>query len=156
MKTLITPAEVSALCFGGDSNITAGFITDSVIIAAQRKYVFPVLGEGLWAAIEQERYARLVSDYIKPALALYVKYLVLPSISSQTGMLGVVRYGGQNFSGADSQNFVRLLKSVKTEADALLKVCSEHIESSNAAYPEYNPEQNVLNSVAITGGVVIR
>ncbi len=155
MKLLITPAEVSALCFGGDQNMTADFIKDSSILTAQRKFIFPVTGQSLWAELERNRYPSLVNGYIKSALALYVKYLILPAIYSQAGMLGVVQYAGQGFGSAGKDEFLKMRGVVKREADSLVRILSEHLESSSGSYPEYDASENILNSFNIGGGVVV-
>lgn len=155
MKLLITPAEVSALCFAGDQNIAADFIKESSILAAQRKYVYPVTGKTLWAQLENNRYPSLATGYVKPALAMYVKYIILPAIHSQAGMLGVVQYGGQNFGSAGEDGFRLLRGNTKREADSLARILSEHLEASAGSYPEYDASENILNSVNIGGGVVL-
>jgi len=151
----MTPAEVSALCFGSDPNIAADFINESTILTAQRRFVLPVTGKDLWTELEKDRYSALLNDYIKPSLALYVKYLVLPAISCQPGILGVVQYSGQNFGSADAEAFARLRKEVRNEADSMMKICSDHMGVSATLYPEYDPHENILNSVNTKGGVVL-
>lgn len=155
MKILITPAEVAVKAFGGEENISVELITETAILAAQKRYILPVLGKPLWAALERGEYSELLSDWVKPALALYVKYSVLPAVAAQTGALGVVRYSGEGFVPADDKSFQRMLRGVRIEADALLDATAEFIESALVFFPEYNSTENIRNNISIIGGVVL-
>lgn len=151
----MTPAEAAERCFGGETNMAGEFVTESAILAAQRKYLKPVFGAELWAELESGGYPAFTEDYVKPALALYVKKLVLPVLAAQAGALGIVSYGGQNFAGASDKSVAALAAAVKSQADTLMKICIEHIEASPDAFPEYDPRRNVKKSVNADGGVVL-
>lgn len=155
MKLLITPAEVAADCFNGDANLRDEFIKDSAILTAQRKYIYPLLGKSLWNALENKKYDALADGYVKPALALYVKAVVLPAVYSQAGIMGVVQYAGRNFTGAAAGSFADLLKSIRNEADTMMRICMEHIETRAADYPEYDPRENAGKKFSVQGGVVL-
>lgn len=154
MKLLMTPAEVAAACFGGDANIAAEYITDTAIAAAQRRYLRPVLGESLCAAVGDGRYGDLCSDYLKPALALYVKKMVLPLLSAQPGILGVVSYSGQGFGAASDKEVAALARAAKTEADIVMRMCVEYLETSSTDYPEYDPRETA-DRIKLKGGIAL-
>lgn len=155
MKLLITPAEIAEMAFGGVENVASGALGEGTIASAQNRYVKPVLGAGLYAALEQGRYPELLDEWIKPALAQFVKFTVLPSLSAQIGTLGVVMYEGVGFTPADKEAVKLLLRRVRTDAESLLAAAVDHIESVPAKYPEYVENENVKNRVSMIGGVML-
>lgn len=155
MEKLITAAEVVALAFGGEENFRASEISDAAILAAQQKFIRPVLGGALCKAMEQNRQTTLHNTYLKPALALYIKFLVLPALAAQVSMAGVVAYIGEGYRSVDTVTFRRLLRRIRSDADALLDAAIDYIESNAALFPEYDPEQNIRNRVRLEGGVVL-
>lgn len=154
MKLFITPAEVAAMAFGGEGRGIEAHMDDAVIASAQRKFLKPVLGE-LYVALEAGRYGALLSDYVKPALAQWVRYLVLPSLSAQAGAAGVVQYGGSGFDAAGDKSLARLLRRTRGNAGTLTLDMVEHIEANGDDYPEYRAQDNVLNRIGISGGLVL-
>lgn len=155
MELLITSDEIASLAFGGAENVDTQMLSDAVILAVQNKFIKPVLGNKLYDSVLTGRYAELLDVYIKPALAMYVKFAVLPSVSAQVGTLGVVRYSGESFSPADDAVLKRLIQRVRTEADTLMDAAVKHIELQPLSYPEYDSQGNVRNRVSIAGGIVL-
>ena len=90
MELLMTPAEVVEAAFGGGDVIDAAIVTESAVLAAQRRYLRPVFGVSFYGALEQGRYGAFLAEYVRPALALFVKYLVLPDAAVRLGRLGIV------------------------------------------------------------------
>lgn len=154
MKLMITPSEVAVLAFGGEHMLPAGILDDTAIVSAQQKFLAPVLGT-LWGALDADRHTVLINDYLKPALAQWVRFLILPAVSAQTGAAGVVQYGGQLFTAAEDKALARLLRRVRGNAEALTGALVEHIESRPDDYPEYDPAENIRNRVSIDGGIVL-
>lgn len=151
----ITPSEVAVLAFGGEDNVDMDLISQAVILAAQRRYVMPVLGRSLSAALENGEYLDVLPELLKPALAMYIKYCILPSIAAQTGALGIVKYSGLGFDPADDVAFGRLLKRVRMDADSLIDEAIDFIESTAEFFPEYDRTENIRNNISIIGGVVL-
>ena len=117
MELLMTPAEVVEAAFGGGDVIDAAIVTESAVLAAQRRYLRPVFGVSFYGALEQGRYGAFLAEYVRPALALFVKYLVLPDAAVRLGRLGIVRFGGEYIEpteGADLQ-----LQRERDRADAV-------------------------------------
>lgn len=153
MNILITPAEVAALAFGSPP-ATDGHISESSIISAQHKFIKPVLN-GLYDKLLQGEYAALLDEYIKPALAHYVRFLVLPAIATQVGTIGVIQGRGPGFMAADAQTVRRLRRRARADANALMRRAVEHVESLRSDYPEYDPAKNVLNRVSISSDIIL-
>ena len=97
MELLMTPAEVVEAAFGGGDVIDAAIVTESAVLAAQRRYLRPVFGVSFYGALEQGRYGAFLAEYVRPALALFVKYLVLPDAAGSAGSASCV--SAANISG---------------------------------------------------------
>lgn len=154
MKQLISFEEVAELAFGGNENVRQEHISYAAICSAQRKFIKPVLG-ALYDAVAEGEYAALLDEYIKPALAGYVKYMALPTISAQVGVAGVVQYDGAEFDKAGDKAFARVLSRIKNEADALAQVMIDHIEAHAEQYPEYSASDNIKNRVSMSGNIIL-
>lgn len=154
MSTLISPKEVIDTAFNGSPVIESFEIPESIILAAEQKFIKPVLGN-LFPNLQSGSHSSLLSEYIKPALAYYVKLLLIPTMSVQTGMMGVVRWKGDNFAPADNKYISALSKSTRSQANTLMQRAVDHIESNPAAYPEYDPAENVLNRISICSSIVL-
>ena len=153
MKLLITPEEIAALLPAGNTDAIA--IPETTIIAAQSRYIRPVIGEELYAAIESGSHKEFVGQLLKPAAALYSYYLAIPSIAFRSGNLGVVRFKSDYYSPADHESLTRLRKAVRSEADAAMQIVVEHLESNPLLFPEYDRSKNIRHRTSILGGVVL-
>lgn len=150
----MTPAEVAAAAFPGSLDDEGGFIPEGAILSAQHKYIKPVLN-GLYDGIMEGRYDTLTDEYVKPALACYVRYLLLPSISAQAGTTGVIQPKGASFGSASDKAVAALRRRTRSDAAAMMGRLIGHIESAPEAYPEYNPARNVLNRVSTDAGIIL-
>lgn len=155
MTLLITPREVLELAFPASPSMSEDTITEAVIVAAQQKFIRPVLGAWMYEHALQGRREQLMNDYLKPALALYVKLLLIPTLSSSMGDLGVVQYKSGVFAPASEKSLAALKKRTKSDADALMRRAVEHIEANPSMYTDYDPADNVLNRTSLTGGVAL-
>ncbi len=154
-KLLITPAEVVELAFGGDSNMAPEVVPQRVIRVAQTKLLRPVVGAELYQQIGVQPYAHWFEEWGKLPLALYVKWLMLPTIATRVGMSGVVTPHCDNYRNAESHDLRRVMIATRSEADALMDRAIEELENHPDIYQHYSPEENVRNKVRIVGGVVM-
>ena len=155
MNPLITSTEVAALAFGSSPESNLEYISESAIVTAQEKFIRPVVGAALYEKLEQGDYATLLDEHLKPALAHYVRYLILPSIASQVGSIGVIQGRGPNFSAVSSQTLKALCRRARADATTLMRRAVRHIENSLSEYPEYSPAENVLKRVSIEADIVL-
>lgn len=153
MKLLMTPAEVVGMVFG--EGIPPDIIGDSTVMAAQLRYMKPVLGDSFYKALEEGRYTAFVGEWVKPALALFVKYMVLPAVAFHTGELGVVQFGGDHFHAAEAKDIAGLRRVVRSQAETALYAVVLHIESSPDTYPEYDSDENIKRRISVSGGIVM-
>ncbi len=154
MKTLITPAQVVGLAFRAPDFITADAIPEATILAAEQKFIKPVLGARLYEKLCAGDHPTLLEEYIAPPLAIYVKMLMMPSLAVQVGAAGVVEVTSKNLARAGEERMREALRRLRSDAAALMRRAVEHIEVS-AMYPEYDPRENILNHVSTEGGIVM-
>lgn len=125
--TVITPSEVYELAFSAVYEYTpVEVITEADIVLAEQKFLIPIIGGDLHAAILDEQYSTLVSDYIATALALCVREMVnAPSApASKDGM---------------------------RRARAMMRRLSDHLDDNQSSYPEYVESENILKRCRIHG-----
>lgn len=137
MRTLITPSEVAAIAFGHSEALSPETITRAAILAAQRRFIKPVLGT-LYTEMLDGQHADLLAEYIKTPLALYVKWITLPVLSVQSGNLGSVQIRSSNFIPADARSLARARRRIKADANTLMLCAVEHIRENPAAYPAFD------------------
>lgn len=157
-KLLITPEQVVELAFGCgcDKHLVVADIGEATIVAAESKFVVPVFGADMVEQMRSGSYTELVDCYLRPALALYVKYLVLPTLAVKVGAAGVVSYTGEGFEPSDEQAVKQLLRRTKADADALIDRAVAVVEAAPAgAYPLYHAGHNIRHRVNISSGIVL-
>jgi|GEM_PF-3842438 len=93
---LITPDEVLVYAFSPREKITPGSIRYSKIDVAQERFIRPVLGEEMFDNLAQGKFRPFVNEYIKPALAHYVRYGVISEFSIRMGDDGAVLIQGDD------------------------------------------------------------
>ncbi|MFI3304887.1 MAG: hypothetical protein R3Y68_00055 [Rikenellaceae bacterium] len=126
IDTLITPQRVVELAYSNANYTPSSMIAETDIVTAERKYLIPVIGERLFAALRNGAYLDLMEDYVAPALALYVREQAnLPSAPrSAEGM-------------SRARSFIRRL--------------SDHLDDNCATYAEYVASDNILKRCRING-----
>ena len=129
MKILIEPQRVISLAYAHGEYLPANSISQSDIITAQSRYILPVVGDALSQRLTDGDYPSLMSEYIAPALAEYVRYV------------------------ANVEQYPADRTTLKKAQELLLRL-SDHLESNAESYPEYNPTCNVLKRCSINGGFV--
>lgn len=153
MELLITSQEAVELAFEGTYGITPDRIGRATVIAAQQKYIRPVLGK-LYGRIESGAYPELL-EKVKPVLAHYVKSLLIPQLAVSVGNGGVTAVKGQYFESADQEKTAALRENIRSEACAMMRDLVEHIEENRERYPEYDPADNILNRTSICSGIIL-
>ena len=156
MELLITPAQVAAAAFRAPDFISEEAVPEATILAAQQKFILPVLGDALFDALCRGAHPELLTEYIAPPLALYVKMLMLPGLAVQAGGAGIVEANPKNHLRARDAKLYGVVRRLRADALALMRRAVEHIESSApGTYPGYDPAENILNRCSTDGGVVL-
>jgi hypothetical protein len=133
---LITQTEVIDLAFAIAIDTSA--IKDSVIQSAELGYIRPILTPVLYEAvlIDPGHYGILLSTYIKPCQAFYVKYLVYNSLFTEKNegkTLIDPTYSITNFPEIRQDTVQDALKTAQNYEAAMV----DFLVAQN--YPGYNP-----------------
>lgn len=159
MKQLITSAEVISIAFGTTNTLREEAVPAHTILAAQRRFLRPVVGRELFdllvAENPSEECAKFTEEFIKVPLALYVASVVLPSLAVQVGTAGVVRLSGESFEVADSAAMRAALRRLRHDAEALIDAATEQLALLPTLGPLYSPEENVRSRTSLSGGIVL-
>ena len=154
MKNIISPARAVALGWGTGEYVSPEAVSEADIAAASHRYLEPVIGRRMAEALADGRYEDLCRDYVAPALALFVRVIVQPSMDIRTGQAGSVVQSGAGCSPASDAARRASLHSVRRRAGELLRRLSDRLDADASSYPEYAPEQNVLKRCSTDGGIV--
>ena len=154
MKCIITPKQVLEEAFSQTEYLPESIVSESDIMAAQERYILPIVGAKLTSLLETGSYQELAFYYIAPPLALATRLLIQPTISLRMGAGGLTAPRGEAIEQPDQDAVKALQKSLKIRMRQLLKRLSNYLNDNADKYPEYNPEYNVLNRCSIDGGLV--
>lgn len=154
MKTLIDNIQVVALAFSSEEMLDASAITPLDILEAEDRYICPVVGEPLADRLLEGAYPELLNDYVAPALAAWVRYVVQPMLPRRTAAQLVE--GGDGGAVTEPLNCreVYMQKLLRRKASTLLYRLGEYLDANADKYPEYNPDNNALNRCTINGSII--
>lgn len=151
---LILPAEVIQIAFPSSENIREDLVTDIQIETAQIKYLKPVLGP-LYQALDGAPYADFVASYLKKPLAFFVRALVVEELGSSVSMMGVMQNKNEFSMPVSMREQAMLRKKARSTARFFLQEALRHIEAHAELFPEYDPQQNILNRCSLLGGIAL-
>ncbi|MCD8185533.1 MAG: hypothetical protein LUD68_03485 [Rikenellaceae bacterium] len=130
-KLLISPGEVLELAFSSTDQIDPAAITDTRIETAQLKFLAPAL-PSLYPALTEKKYADFCREYIKPALAYFIRYQWFTLSSARIGSSGIFQPRPPDTSPADSSTIARIRQESRKTAGLFLRKAlvyiSDHIE----------------------------
>lgn len=154
MTPLITPTEALRLAFRSSERLPLDTLTEADLVTAEERYLKPVLGDKLLAAIRAGSYPTLLTNHLAVPLALYTRVVALPRLALHTDTIGHLAPKTDCGTAADEGSLRRLQKSLRREADTLLRRTTRHLDEAAADYPEYTPEANLFNRCSTDGGFV--
>ncbi len=127
---LMSPSEVIEYAFSTGEYVAPDAITESMILAAQLRYLTPVLGEEFVAAIADGDYEELWEEYIAPTLGLFTRIEAELEAYPATAV-------------------------ERERARLFLRTLSDYLNAEAELFAEYNADENVLNRVSILSGIVL-
>jgi hypothetical protein len=132
---MITAAEVQDLAF--DRKIETAKITDSIIEAANFSYIRPILTENFYDYVVANvaDYQALVDDYIKPCLAYYIKYLIMPDIVTEVSERGAFILESEN--ATPSTNIKQLMTNTLSIANVLAEKLTDYVKKQHEVNADY-------------------
>lgn len=152
MANLITAQEVVELAFAENSNMREESISDTSIRIAEIKYIKPVFGN--MYAMLGTAYADFTNQYIKPALAYFVKCEIVSSIAIDMSNSGIAVANPQYQSAASDKQRQRLYDSEMSKAKVLLDDALAYISSHREEFPDFEgqtPKRHYRNGGLILG-----
>ncbi len=160
MKTLITAADVIASAFAEGEYIPEASVTEADIASAEHRYIEPVAGRALMDALAEGRYAALLADYVKPALAMSVRESLQRALNVRTGAHGLSVAGSGAAYTVARTAADGLQASLRIRARALRRLLSDRLAAIAAgvvageSVPEYDPESDAMQKCSVDGGFV--
>ncbi len=154
MNTLITPTQVLRLAFGAAEPVPADTVSEADIAAAEARYIAPAIGKSLYGALLEGGHEAFVADYLAAPAALFTRLVIQPRLAIKTAAVGAVSPRTSYGQAADKTAQRELLRSLRTEARALLQRAVGHLDSHAAEFPEYKPEESVFKRCMIHGDIV--
>ena len=151
---LITAAEVLETAFPSNEYVPEGMIFPARIETAQLGFLRPVFGK-LYDKLGEEPYAAFCRTYIKPALAYYVRYLMVDEQCAAIGAAGVRQNKSAYTEAVPDSRLHRLRRQARNDADTLLDKAIDYVENNPAMFPEYDPKENIRRRVLIKGGFIL-
>lgn len=151
MNTLITREEAIHIAFSPDEMIHTQAITDADIVEAEERFLRPIMGNSLINAIADGNYTSLRDDYVAPALAQWSRYVAQPLHRARTIEEGD---NSHNNTLANNDHLRLLLRTLHRKASTLSRRLSTHLNAHSDEYPEYNPNNNILNHCSIHGDII--
>lgn len=136
MRNLITAQEVIDLAFAENSNMREDSISETSIRIAEIKYIRPAFGA--MYTLLADKYADYTNDYVKPALAYFVKCEIVSSIAIDMSNSGVAVANPQYQSAASDKQRQRLYDSEMSKAKTLLDFALEYIATHSEEFPDFS------------------
>ena len=165
MSKLITPEEIIEIAII-DKDFSPKKIKPSNILVAEENYIRPVLTRALYDRINEEIDDEEISDnveyllktFIKPALAYFVVYEIIPEV-----FLQITNKGGQKpiteHSGTTSKDEREVLRATTLNTgNSFMQMFTNYMERDKEEkkenFPEYERFGNVKNRVKNRGGII--
>lgn len=137
---LITNTEVVSIAF--DREIQATRIKDAAIVAAQWKYIRPILSDELYEDVltNPDNYTDLINDYIKTPLAYYTRFMLHNDLNNEFGNRGVQAINTQ-VSNSVSENASDKVKFSNIEiANQHASILLNYVQKQD--FNKYEGEEN--------------
>lgn len=150
MAIIISPEKAAALAFEPCERFSTIEIPEATILSAEQKFLAPALGP-LYGQLAEGLHPELLDEYLAPPLALWAKWLLLPTLAVQSGAMGVVQMRSDTFTPAAPLALSRARQRVKADARALMRRAIGHIEAHPERYPAYAPAP----TARVVGNVVL-
>jgi hypothetical protein len=164
---LITAAEVVDIAMT-NANMDTSIIDDNIILIAEITHLKQYLGDYFWGELRKRKQndalgsteETLLGNYIKPCLALYVKYEVLNDMQYNTSSSGITINTDEWSEVADNSEIGRLREDTFRKAEILKNDMMDWLDDSNNAgiFVNYEHSENNRHSngdnVTRIGGIL--
>lgn len=153
-NNIISPPEVVALAFSDGGYVAPEAVGEVDITSAIERWIKPVVGEALLEAVQGGEYAELRDEYLRPAVAAYVRLMLQPRLNVATSQLGLYTPNSSHQKAADEASRRELIRSLRMRASTLLRRLSAYLEQNKESIKEYSSKDNILNRCSYDGGFI--
>ena len=155
MADIASKSEVIAMAF--QRPIAESRIEDGLINAIQVRYILPILGEDFYDAVilTPASYTALLV-YLKPIVAHYVRYHILPEIFVEVSNTGLNKIPGNNRVAGATEDLGSLRQSALDIASFYVTALTKYLNDNYASYPLYYGGTNPENRIDIAGGIIMK
>lgn len=156
---LMSIAEVKTAAFNRTVDDTQFKLTD--IDIAEFKYIREALTENLYNAVvaTPASYATLITTYLKPALAYWVKYINFENFYTEISDRGINQLTGTNYQTASNQARTDLKTEVLEKARLLTEKMVDYVSTEyyagNTLFSLYKNESNVHDEPKLIAGFLM-
>lgn len=151
MADIATKSECIAMAFSRP--VSENHIEDGLINAIQVKYILPLLGEDFFddVILTPASYTALLA-LLKPIVANYVKFHILPTVFRDVSNTGVNAIPGNNRTTGTTEDLGSVRQSTLDIAQMYADVVLKYLDDNDSSYPLYYKRDNIL----IAGGIIVR
>jgi hypothetical protein len=137
--------------------ISESRLQDSIVTACEIKYLKPILGVDFYNAVvlTPASYTALLV-YVKPMIAWYVKYMLLPELKTEISDLGVNRISVQSAQNADEESYGQARAQALIVAEAHREQLIDHLNDNTSTYPLFYSGNTPDNKTEIVAGIIFR
>ena len=154
MKTLITPLQVLRLAFGDGEQLPPETVAETDIAGAEQRHIVPVVGRALYEKLLAGSYPDFRNEYLAATAALFTRISIQPRLDVRTGQCGTSAPKSAWGQPAGETALRALRQGLRTQARTLLRRAAEHLRAHRDEFPEYDPENDILNRCTTDGGFV--
>ena len=154
MNTLVTPLQVLKLAFGEGEYLPPEIIAEADIAGAEQRHIVPVVGRALYEKLLAGSYPDFRTEYLASPAALFTRAVLQPRLDVRTGPCGTSAPKSAYGQPAGETSLRALRQGLRTQARTLLLRAAEHLRAHRDEFPEYDPENDILNRCTTDGGFV--
>lgn len=153
-KTMTTAAEVTALAFAETEYMPETAVSAAEIAVAEERSIVPVTGRELYEKLVAGKYPLLRNEYAVPVAALFTRLGMQPMTDIRSGRFGTVVPRSDYYQPADSEQLAVLRRTLLRKGRTLQRRMHDHLTANAELYPEYLPENDILNRCSTDGGFI--
>ena len=136
MDHLITSDDVITYAFIGEEKVKSSHIKSSAIDVAEKRFIIPLLGQDMFDAIIGGGYADILAK-LKPCLAYFVRYVVLPDLSVSVTNMGMMHNSTDYSSSVTNEDKRVVRQSALDNGQSLLDSIIHYLNDNYENYPEF-------------------
>ena len=153
MADIATKSEVLTAAF--QRTMPESRIEDGLIHSVEVKHIRPLLGDDLYDDVLANpiNYTTLLT-YLKPILAQFVKFYILPQVYAEVSNTGINQVPGNNRTPATPDTLSSMKQNALDHADLHIQSLNKYLDDNSDSYPLYYQSANPAIKYQIIGGII--